>query len=127
MSMTSREQFEAWLQPYWSRSTFTDDDGEEQYRDELVQGAWMGWKAASKASEQQLAESRREFTAANATIHNLELQLADAEARGVELLKEHVNKWMLDMDFPSDMQFEHAEFTRACDEFAAQLRQGAKS
>ena len=74
----------------------------------------------------ELIESRLEFTAANATIHNLELQLADAEARGVELLKEHVNKWMLDMDLPSDMQFEHAEFTRACDEFAAQLRQGAE-
>lgn len=74
----------------------------------------------------ELIESRREFTAANATIHNLELQLADAEARGVELLKEHINKWMLDMDFPSDMQFEHAEFTRACDELAAQLRQGAE-
>ncbi|MCE9887893.1 hypothetical protein LZ634_04100 [Kluyvera intermedia] len=92
MSMTSREQFEAWLQPYWSRSTFTDDDGEEQYRDELVQGAWMGWKAASKASEQQPSESRREFTAANATIHNLELKVVQAVAENAglkELIEQH--------------------------------------
>lgn len=51
--------------------------------------------------------------------------LAEVRAQGVWMLKDHINKWMLDMSFPSDMQFEHAEFIQACDEFAAQLRKGA--
>lgn len=48
--------------------------------------------------------------------------LAEVRAQGVEMLKSHLNNWMSDMNFPSDMQFEHSEFIQACDDFAAQLR-----
>lgn len=41
----------------------------------------------SKASEQQLSESRREFTAANATIHNLELKLEQVVAENDRAVK----------------------------------------
>ncbi|HHO9847653.1 TPA: hypothetical protein ACRZFR_000279 [Escherichia coli] len=51
--------------------------------------------------------------------------LAEVRAQGVEMLKEHVNKWMHDMNLPADTQFEHSEFVGTCDEFAAQLRKGA--
>ncbi|RAU43945.1 hypothetical protein DBY68_019275 [Pseudocitrobacter sp. RIT415] len=50
--------------------------------------------------------------------------LREAEARGVEKLKEHLNEWMAVMNVPSDMQFEYSEFISACDEFATQLREG---
>ncbi|MFS8283304.1 hypothetical protein [Escherichia coli] len=50
--------------------------------------------------------------------------LREAEARGVEKLKEHLNEWMAVMNVPSDMRFEYSEFISACDEFATQLREG---
>ena len=41
---SEREQFEAWLPPYWPRETYRDDEGDELFRDSWVQGAWMGWQ-----------------------------------------------------------------------------------
>ncbi|WP_020722912.1 hypothetical protein [Variovorax atrisoli] len=36
-----RVEFEKWLKPYWSRETFKpDEEGESQYCEEWVQGAW---------------------------------------------------------------------------------------
>lgn len=83
--MNSRKQFEAWLNPLWHLETFKGSDDSLQYRDEVIQGKWEAWQAASKASEQQLSESRREFTAANATIHNLELKVAQVVAENAAL------------------------------------------
>ncbi|PLG17318.1 hypothetical protein B6J05_14540 [Klebsiella quasipneumoniae] len=45
--LTQREKFEAWLSPRWSMEKFIDDDGEEQYVEDYVQGAWMGFSAAN--------------------------------------------------------------------------------
>ena len=36
-----RADFEAWLDPAWSRDTFADDDGDTLYVEDWVQGAWM--------------------------------------------------------------------------------------
>lgn len=96
--MTSREQFEAFLvgEYEWANDTlnaaqFHGDDVTGYYTggdfiydgqscSECLFWAWRGWQAASKASEQQLSESRREFTAANTTIHNLELKVEQVVA-----------------------------------------------
>ena len=50
----SRKQFLEWLQPFWSRDTFIDDDGDQQFVDEWVQGAWVGWQASRAAIEIKL-------------------------------------------------------------------------
>lgn len=71
---------------------------------------------------EQLSESRREFTAANATIHNLELRLADAEARGVEKFANAL-RHKGDDEFLDAIAVVHAD---VADKFAAQLRQGAE-
>lgn len=78
--MNSRKHFEVWIKPLWHLETFEANDNCLQYRDEIIQGKWEAWQAASKASEQQLEESRREFRAADATIHNLELKVAQVVA-----------------------------------------------
>ena len=43
-----RAEFEAWLQPYWSRESYLDPEGDRIYREEWVQGAWIGWQASRK-------------------------------------------------------------------------------
>ena len=53
--MNSRKQFEAWLNPLWHLETFKGSDDSLQYRDEVIQGKWEAWQAASTALEQQLA------------------------------------------------------------------------
>lgn len=45
----SRKQFFEWLPSFWSRETFIDDDGDEQFVEEWVQGAWVGWQASRAA------------------------------------------------------------------------------
>ena len=73
----------------------------------------------------ELEESRREFTAANATIHNLERQLADAEARGVDKFATEIGSVYKQLRPGSN----HAQALKSvvlrAVEFAAQLRQGA--
>lgn len=82
MSMTSREQFEQAIKARFGDSIdyriCKNSDGEYMAWD--MQVAWWAWQAASKESEQQLTESRREFRAANATIHNLEQGKAELVA-----------------------------------------------
>lgn len=46
-----REAFEAWLQPYWSRETYTDPDGDRLYRENWVQGAWIAWQARTGSQQ----------------------------------------------------------------------------
>ena len=43
---SEREAFEAWLPEFWTRQTFTDDEGDKIYCQDWVQGAWVGWCAA---------------------------------------------------------------------------------
>ena len=74
--MTSREKFEAWCK------TVMSDDADfhmewGMYANLNIRTRWEAWKASESASDQQLEESRSEFRAADATIHNLELQLTD--------------------------------------------------
>lgn len=108
--MNNREQFEAflvseyaWANDALNAADFHGDDATGYYTggDYIYDGqscseglfwAWRGWQAASKASEQQLTESRREFTAANATIHNLELKVAQvvAENAGLKSVLEEI-------------------------------------
>lgn len=72
-----------------------------------------------------LEEYRREFTAANATIHNLEQQLADTEARGVDKFATEIGSVYKQLRPGSN----HAQALKSvvlrAVEFAAQLRQGA--
>ena len=102
--MTSREKFEAWWEenyhngnpPRFGWEAWRDGDGYKIDDDESeLDGMWQAWQAAESASEQKLEESRREFRAADATIHNLELkltdmavQLANAESKCRELATE---------------------------------------
>lgn len=79
--MNSRKQFEAW---------FLAEHEEVENSNELSAKvmkmmAHQAWQAAFKASEQQLSESRREFTEANATIHNLELKVVQVVAENAAL------------------------------------------
>jgi len=46
----AREKFEAWLSPYWSRGGDIDEDGDFVYREEWVQGAWVGYRAALRTA-----------------------------------------------------------------------------
>lgn len=46
-----REEFESWLAPSWSRDTYLEDEGEVEYVDDWVQGAWVGWRASRAAIE----------------------------------------------------------------------------
>ena len=50
-----RAEFEAWLQPYWSRESYLDPDGDRIYREEWVQGAWIGWQASRKQAVEEAA------------------------------------------------------------------------
>lgn len=87
MSMTTKEQFEQAIKARFGDSidyrVCKNSDGEYMAWD--MQVAWWAWQAASKASEQQLSESRRKFTAANANIHNLELKVAQVVAENAGL------------------------------------------
>ncbi|WP_368301807.1 hypothetical protein [Kluyvera sichuanensis] len=65
----NREKFEVWLNPLWHLETFKGSDDSLQYRDEVIQGKWETWQAASKASEQRLAAVVAELSAIEA-IHN---------------------------------------------------------
>ena len=103
--MTSREKFETWVMTEIciSKSTLDGLRTENGYRNSTLSGTdynrmWSCWQAAESASEQQLEESRREFRAADATIHNLELQitdmavqLANAESKCRELAAENAH------------------------------------
>lgn len=126
MSMTSREQFEQAIKARFGDSidyrVCKNSDGEYMAWD--MQVAWWAWQAASKASEQQLSESRREFTAANATIHNLELQLADAEARGVDKFATEIGSVHKQLRSGSNHAHALKSVVFRAVEFAAQLRQG---
>ncbi|MDU5684197.1 MAG: hypothetical protein E6017_01220 [Kluyvera cryocrescens] len=75
---------------------------------------------------EQLTESRREFTAANATIHNLELQLADAEARGVDKFATEIGSVHKQLRPGSNHAHALKSVVFRAVEFAAQLRQGAE-
>ena len=43
---TLRGRFLAWLPKYWNRETFIDDEGDELFIEDWVQGAWVGYSAA---------------------------------------------------------------------------------
>lgn len=45
-------------------------------------------KPTYKELQKQLTESRREFTAANATIHNLEMKVCELKSKGLECVRE---------------------------------------
>lgn len=96
--MTSREKFEAWMtsEQWFHGSDFEWDERRNCYAQFGIHLAYKAFLAAESASEQQLEESRREFRAADATIHNLELkltdmavQLANAESKCRELAAEN--------------------------------------
>lgn len=49
-----REEFETWLRPDWSRATYVDIEGDTQYIEDWVQGAWIGWQASRAALKVEL-------------------------------------------------------------------------
>lgn len=109
----SREQFEAWATDEGMSLVYGDCD----YVYAPTAWAWKAWQAASKASEQKLEESQREFRAADATIHNLEMkltdmavQLANAESKCRELAAENaVLKKAAEFATADDMWIEQAD------------------
>lgn len=159
--MTSREKFEAWWEenyhngnpPRFGWEAWRDGDGYKIDDDESeLDGMWQAWQAAESASEQKLEESQREFRAADATIHNLELkltdqavQLANAESKCSELAAESgVLKKAAEFATAPDMWIEQADGmldyryfewyvdvlkaameTPATDAFLAEVRDGA--
>lgn len=54
MEQAMREEFEAWLLPSWSRERFVDGEGDWQYVEDWVQGAWIGWQASRAALRVEL-------------------------------------------------------------------------
>ncbi|HGW5085441.1 TPA: hypothetical protein ACNIH6_004167 [Pseudomonas aeruginosa] len=52
-----REEFEAWPLPSWSRERFVDGEGDWQYVEDWVQGAWIGWLASRAALRVELPKS----------------------------------------------------------------------
>lgn len=54
----SREVFERWAPPTLSRRTFKDEDGDEQYEDDWMQGAWVAYNqlAATPTPPAQAAQ-----------------------------------------------------------------------
>ncbi|OIZ53430.1 hypothetical protein BEH75_24610 [Citrobacter freundii] len=111
--MTSREKFEAWMtdEQWFHGSDFEWDERRNCYAQFGIHLAYKAFLAAESASEQQLEESRREFRAADATIHNLELQLTDmavqlanAESKCRELTEENAGlknpeNWLSQSDY----------------------------
>ncbi|MEX9768540.1 hypothetical protein AB7Y08_18280 [Citrobacter freundii] len=111
--MTSREKFEAWMtdEQWFHGSDFEWDERRNCYAQFGIHLAYKAFLAAESASEQQLEESRREFRAADATIHNLELQLTDmavqlanAESKCRELTAENAGlknpeNWLSQSDY----------------------------
>lgn len=75
--------------------------------------------------EQQLEESRREFRAADATIHNLELKVAEAEAQGVDKFATELGNVHKQLRPGSNHAHALKSVVFRAVEFAAQLRQGA--
>lgn len=114
MSMTSREQFEQAIKARFGDSVdyrvCKNSDGEYMAWD--MQVAWWAWQAAFKESEQQLSESRREFTAANATIHNLELKVERVVAENAGL-KKFCKNAAFDADYEAELCMERGGFTDA--------------
>ena len=55
--INSREAFEKAVADKWPDSyTFTQFNGNKDYRDEVLQGMWMGWQASRQALECEPAE-----------------------------------------------------------------------
>ncbi|HDW9323858.1 hypothetical protein [Escherichia coli] len=57
--LAQREKFEAWLSPRWDMEKFIDDDGDEQYVEDYVQGAWMGFSAANTELVEALEKAQQ--------------------------------------------------------------------
>lgn len=45
-----RDAFESWLPECWPKDRFVDQEGDELYAEEWVQGAWIGWQARANHS-----------------------------------------------------------------------------
>ncbi len=59
MEQAMREEFEAWLLPSWSRERFVDGEGDWQYVEDWVQGAWIGWQASRAALRVELPDKAK--------------------------------------------------------------------
>lgn len=68
--LAQREKFEAWLSPRWDMEKFIDDDGDEQYVEDYVQGAWMGFSAANTELVEALEKAQQRI----AELENNEIQ-----------------------------------------------------
>lgn len=56
--LAQREKFEAWLSPRWNMEKFIDDDGDEQYVEDYVQGAWIGFNAVNAELVEALEKAK---------------------------------------------------------------------
>ena len=87
--LAQREKFEAWLSPRWNMEKFIDDDGDEQYVEDYVQGAWIGFNAvnaelveALEKAQQRIASQREYY---EGVIADGGKRIAELESRTVKL------------------------------------------
>ena len=109
MSMTTREQFEAWFEndvvdkkvtfPAFEDGEYTEGDLYDDQLYFMLQAMWMAWQAASKASEQQLAA----VVAENA---GLKSNLMFWDADNPELPYEHPDEIAMECEIAYDDTFE---------------------
>ncbi|EPY6812522.1 hypothetical protein ACXEGP_002436 [Klebsiella quasipneumoniae] len=78
--LTLREKFEAWLSPCWNMEKLIDDDGDEQYVERYVQGAWMGFSAANTELVEALEKAQQR-------IGKLEKKLTNHKRMNQEMAK----------------------------------------
>jgi len=88
-ALAQREKFEAWLSPRWNMEKFIDDDGDEQYVEDYVQGAWIGFNAvnaelveALEKAQQRIASQREYY---EGVIADGGKSIAELESRTVKL------------------------------------------
>lgn len=54
MTNQVNQEFEEWIPPYWNKNKHIDDEGVLVYSDDLTQGAFIGYRAATQASESEI-------------------------------------------------------------------------
>lgn len=54
MTNQVNQAFEEWIPPYWNKNKHIDDEGVLVYSDDLTQGAFIGYRAATQASESEI-------------------------------------------------------------------------
>lgn len=92
---TLRGRFLAWLPKYWNRETFIDDEGDELFIEDWVQGAWVGYSAAlaEPVSGGVVDDGREEFERLITADGWPHAPRVDRDASGEYRIPHVKNKW----------------------------------